>query len=168
MFVVGLKGAIAHYNGKTWAAMVSGTTESVSSVIGFGPTDVFAAAKQGGVLQYNGSGWSALSTWPKYTAANNVWGMSPSDLLVVGSSKLWYWAFSSWQSKKLSATINGVWGSSNSDVYFAHSTGISYYNGLALAAEKTDCHCYLYGVWGTDPKLIYAVGTGGTILRKTK
>jgi len=78
VFAVGDSGRILHYNGSTWSAMTSWTTNILHSVWGSSGSEVFAVGDSGRILHYNGSTWSAMSSW----TTNNfygVWGSSGSD-----------------------------------------------------------------------------------------
>jgi hypothetical protein len=85
LFVVGDDGTILHFDGVSWTAMVSGTTDDVISVAG-SDWDVLAAT-QNQLLQFVGGRWLPLA---RVSQAASVWELSPSDnfTLVLGNGRL--------------------------------------------------------------------------------
>ena len=62
IFAGGSGGAIQHWNGLTWTAQASGTTQYLTDFWGSAPDDVYAVGFGGTVLHYNGSAWSVVRT----------------------------------------------------------------------------------------------------------
>ena len=62
VFAVGDSGTILHYDGSSWSAMSSGTTNYLYGVWGSSGSDVFAVGDAGTILHYDGSSWSAMSS----------------------------------------------------------------------------------------------------------
>jgi hypothetical protein len=62
VFAVGMNGVIQHYDGKTWSAMDSGTTETLYSISGTTASDVYAVGQAGTVLHYDGYAWSRMAS----------------------------------------------------------------------------------------------------------
>ena len=90
VFAVGGSGTILHYNGSSWSAMTSGTTQYLNGVWGSSGSDVFAVGGgyymggySGTILHYNGSAWSAISSGT-LQYLYGVWGSSGSDVFTVG------------------------------------------------------------------------------------
>jgi hypothetical protein len=83
VFAVGDGGAILHYDGATWSAMRSGTTEWLSGVWGSSGSDVFAVGSNFTVLHYDGTGWSAMISGMDYTL-HDVWGSNGGGRLCRG------------------------------------------------------------------------------------
>jgi len=84
VFAAGDFGTILHYNGNTWSAMTSGTTQNLKEVWGSSASNVFAVGDGGTILHYDGSSWSAMTsgtTQPLY----GVWGSSGSNVFAVGA-----------------------------------------------------------------------------------
>src|SRR6185369_2535672 len=62
VFAVGMNGVIQHYDGKTWSAMDSGTTETLYSISGTTASDVYAVGQAGTGLHYDGYAWSRMAS----------------------------------------------------------------------------------------------------------
>jgi hypothetical protein len=52
VFVVGKNGTILHYDGSSWSAMRSGTTNHLSGIGGSSDGEVFAVGETGTILHY--------------------------------------------------------------------------------------------------------------------
>ncbi|MGO9687576.1 MAG: WD40/YVTN/BNR-like repeat-containing protein, partial [Syntrophobacteraceae bacterium] len=83
VYAVGDKGAIVHYDGKSWSYMTSGTTQNLHSVWGSSESDVFAAGEAGTILHYDGKSWSAMTSGTTQNL-HSVWGSSGADVFAVG------------------------------------------------------------------------------------
>lgn len=83
VFAVGIAGAIFHYNGSSWSAMTSGTTQNLYAVWGSSGSDVFAVGEGGTILHHDGSAWTAMTSGSSIPLAG-VWGSSSSDVFAVG------------------------------------------------------------------------------------
>src|SRR5438094_2467970 len=85
VFVVGDGGKILHYNGASWAAQLSGTTQFLFAVWGASGSDVFAVGDTGTILHYDGKGWLAQPSGTTQSV-NGVWGSTGSDGVAVGDN----------------------------------------------------------------------------------
>jgi hypothetical protein len=139
---------------------------SVSSVWGSSPSDVFAVGTDGTILHYDGSTWSAMVSG----TANDlysIWGSSHSDIFAVGwNGTILHYDGSAWSTMSSGTTSNlaDVWGSSPSDVFAVGWDGaILHYDGSTWSAMSSTSNC-LCGVWGSSPSDVFAVGISGTIL----
>jgi hypothetical protein len=83
VWAVGAGGAIWFYNGTSWAAQTSHTTNNLTAVWGDATSDVFAVGAGGTVDHYNGSTWG---TQTSHTSNNltGVGGTSSSNIWAVG------------------------------------------------------------------------------------
>ena len=61
LWVGGSNGFVAHFDGSAWSTMSSGVSETISSIAGTSPTDVWAVTLQGTVLRYNGQSFAIVS-----------------------------------------------------------------------------------------------------------
>ena len=103
VFAVGSHGTILHYDGSSWTAMDSGTTEDLHGVWGTSGSDVYAVGSEPAyyeynetldayphtVLHYDGNTWSQLDLTgivnPSATIQFRcVWGLSENDVYLVG------------------------------------------------------------------------------------
>jgi hypothetical protein len=142
---VGYGGTIVHWDGGSWSPFPSGTTQDlIGTVWGTGPADVWAVGAAGTVAHWNGSVWSA-SRVDNFPVLFGVWGSGPNDVWAVGVSvpppgvvapdqHIAHWDGSAW-----SATASGT-------------------QGVFGAWEA------LFGVWGSGPNDVWAVGSKGTIV----
>lgn len=62
IFVVGLKGAVARYDGAGWTALASGTDRDLLAVGGSGPKEVFAVGASGTILRWDGARLGAMAS----------------------------------------------------------------------------------------------------------
>ena len=126
VFAVGTNGTILHYNGSTWLAMSSGSTDTLRSVWGSSGTNVFAVGTNGTILHYNGSTWSAMSSGTT-NSLHSVWGSSGTDIFAVG------WA----------GTILHY----NGSAWSAMSSGTTYYSLFRLGKFGDRCLCHGNSRW---------------------
>jgi hypothetical protein len=171
VFAVGSYGTILHYDGSSWSAMSSGTTDLLSGVWGSSPTDVFAvggwwtdSVLHGTILHYNGNAWSVMSSGTNSDLVG-VWGSSPTDVFAVGDT-VFHYNGSTWSAMSSGTTrwLWGVWGNSATDVFVVGWGVILHYNGGALSAMSSGTTDILYGVWGSSATDVFAVGDSGIIL----
>src|SRR5436309_7397122 len=101
VFVVGGRGTIRHFNGSSWEAQNSGTTNELDVVSGNSPSDVFAGGGGGTILHYDGANWSPLAVGGASGNFSGIWGSSPSDVFAVGPSPgIWHYDGSVWTQQK--------------------------------------------------------------------
>ncbi|MHB8809711.1 MAG: BACON domain-containing protein, partial [Desulfobulbaceae bacterium] len=82
LYAVGAKGAILHYNGKTWTGMESGVTESLYGIWGSSATDVYAVGEKGVIVHFDGTSWSAMPVVVPETF-RAAWGSSADNAYAV-------------------------------------------------------------------------------------
>jgi hypothetical protein len=154
IFAVGDSGAIIHYDGRTWSAMSAPTTpgDRLYAVWGTGTGDVYAVGARGSAcddfgcsraLHYDGHAWMDLpiELSIRVVQLNGVWAASSHDVFAVGIGQ----------------------GSNSLGIPF-----IAHFDGVHWAAmtlpDTVSSLTQLYGVWGTSPTNVYAVGSYGVIL----
>src|SRR5437773_667089 len=162
VFAVGDDGSIWHYDGTSWTAQPSGTTQVLYGVWGSGRKDVFAVGTGGTILHYDGTSWTVQ---PSGTPQDlyGVWGSGGTEVFAVGADgTILHYDGTSWtaQASGTTAVLYGVWGSGGTDV-FAVGTGgtIVHYNGTGWTAQTSGTSAYLYGVWGSGGTDVFAVGS---------
>lgn len=182
VFVVGLGGAILHYNGSGWTRMESGTDHDLYAVWGSSPTDVYAAgyptpSGSGPILHYDGSAWSQVfggdgtSHWYSFYG---LWGTSAWDIFVVGEGSetrpsILHYDGSTWSPVDAGGTYSlvAIWGTSATDIFVAGSDAgkrpvILHYDGSNWSpmAGVEDAMARFYpaicDIWGSSPSDIYA------------
>jgi hypothetical protein len=87
-----------------------------------------------------------------------------------------HWDGTEWLNSKEPVAGAGIWlnapddrwlvGRSMSAFYPDHPQDIAHWNGVAWSDSLAGSLVHLSGIWGSSPREIWAVGTGGTILRK--
>jgi photosystem II stability/assembly factor-like uncharacterized protein len=173
MYVVGASGTIAHSTngGASWTSQTSGTTNTLRGVWGSGASNVYAVGYAGTLLRSTDSGatWVAAQT-NVTTDLYAVRGVAANDYYAVGSSGTVLRSTDGANWTKLSFpdtsyTIYDVWGDATNSVYV--STGITVYftknSGQTWQRMSISSLPYYYGIWGTSPTDIYAVGSSSSI-----
>ncbi|MBM4310654.1 MAG: DUF1566 domain-containing protein [Deltaproteobacteria bacterium] len=184
---VGAKGTILHYDGSAWAPQASGTTWTLYSVCATGPDNLYAAGDNRGVLRNAGSGWSIISSsWsesPLYAfggpcaASGEMVGVGKTRTIrgvryntVAGAGGY----FASRGHLQFSNNLLGLFTTPSGDTivtgtrgliahYRGHDSGMNaMYNVHATPTKRT-----ISDAWGTDVNNLFAVGHGGTILRRS-
>lgn len=148
-------------------------TSAMFGVYGFGPTDVYAVGTGGTIDHFDGTTWTTVREGAILDQYNAIWGSSPTDLYVVGDDD---------EIRRGSGTTWTIFDTAGSGTWYAITgwgttlvvagdTGRirRFVNGTPQNETTTDCFPSpgtadaFYGVWGTSPSDIFAVGTGGTI-----
>ncbi|PYP70675.1 MAG: hypothetical protein DMD36_05960, partial [Gemmatimonadetes bacterium] len=78
VFAVGDDGSIWHYDGTSWTAQPSGTTQVLYGVWGSGRKDVFAVGTGGTILHYDGTSWTVQPSGTPQVLYG-VWGSRGTD-----------------------------------------------------------------------------------------
>ncbi|HET7545397.1 MAG TPA: hypothetical protein VFK05_36270, partial [Polyangiaceae bacterium] len=120
VYVVGLSGKIAHWDGKTWSYLTASTEgEDLFSVWGSGPHDIYAAGSQR-IFHSNGQTWSAVFSAPSPISWSSVWGSAPNDVYAVGDAgTIVHWDGERWGTMSSGTTerLISVAGSGPGDVF---------------------------------------------------
>lgn len=137
VFAVGANGAIQHWNGAGWTQMNSGTTEWLYGVWGTGANDVYAVGDNGTVLHYDGN---PAGDWTPVTTG------APTG-----------------------ASVFAVWGSGANDVFILANNGLDlmHWDGATwktMTQFSANADVWMYTLWGSGPRDLYAAGDVGTIL----
>ena len=170
VWAVGDGGVILRYDGSSWTAVTSGTTESLNAVWGLDASFVIAGGSAGTVLRYNGSTWSPITGAPAVDVYRDVWGTAPNNLYLVSRERVAHYNGASWmlQDLPVPATFRapGIWGSGARDIYIATRGGVAHSaDGTTWQLQDGADGAELWGVWGSGPTDVIAVGDG-TIRRR--
>jgi len=175
LFAVGYGGGIMHYDGTTWTAMASPTTDALYGVWGAASNDVWAVGRGGLVLHYDGSTWTAVNVDTDielYVA----WGSGPSDVFVCGQDgAMLHFDGSTWTSMSTGlgegTALMWVNGSGPNDVYACSDMGnVLHYDGATWTDISNELpvdpasEWYYYAIWSSGPENVWVVGDGGMVL----
>jgi hypothetical protein len=139
------------------------------------PTSAFVVGWNNFLARWNGSTWTVdrpPAGIASFRVLQSVWSDGPSNAWAVGSAGTILrfngsaWSVVSDSMKPVvsaSEMYNGVWGS-GSDVWIAGDNGITRCRAGGSCAMEQQASG-VYGIWGTSPTSIFAVGAGGKILR---
>jgi uncharacterized protein DUF6851 len=170
-----------------WSTVASDLRESIMSIDGTSPTDVWAVGADRGegpvVLHYDGTAWTELPT----SERASLWWVhafkdGPVFLAGAQSTILRYdhGAFVRMPTIGLSRhTVFGLWGPTPTDLYAVGSLGsangfVWHYDGTAwsdvalpesLPKDAQGNTAGLFKVWGNGDGTVWVVGGAGTVLR---
>ena len=142
--------------------------DDVNSIVAFDANTAFATDLLGDVYRWNGSAWSlSLSTSNDFRA---VHGTTASNVIAVGTNgAISRWNGATWSAMASTTTraLNAVWVVNASVAWAAGENGtvVQLLNG-AWTTETTGSSQSLNGIWAGDA-LVYAVGAGGEVRRRT-
>jgi hypothetical protein len=107
-----------------------------------------------------------------YGDYQSAWGAPGGQVWLATDSDVVRWDGSAWQSRSSglalspSSDLTRIWGRSESDLWVVGWYGlIRHWNGTGWEVEVSPTRELLDGIWGTDGQ-VWAVGTGGVILRR--
>ncbi len=131
IFVIGRaagKNIILHYDGSLWTTFVTPLSDgdTLMSIWGTGPDDVYAASYDGYILHYDGMAWSVIQSSLNLAAQLAVWRDYQLDKPADMPGQV---------------NLNAVCGSSASSVYFAGDNGVVLHHTPAVAACVSDEEC---------------------------
>lgn len=192
IWAVGHAATILHYDGTAWKAYDFGLfgkpTGDFYGVWGSAPDDVWAVGTFGLIEHYDGTKWTGNSS-PTALALYGIWGLSRSEVYAVGQSSspgtaqgvFLKYNGSGWSTITTAGldTFNSVWADNSSDSTLIYACGN---NGLLVRYDPSKTPQWasiisnttnnLNGIWGTRSSTkgsfsnhVFAVGSGGTILR---
>jgi hypothetical protein len=182
-----LSGVVLPARAADWAVMNSGTTSTLVSVWGSGPTQVFAVGGQGVIRRFDGSSWSST---PSDTTdfLTDVFGTSPNDVFLTqygysgGVFNRIYWgsvrrlggpAWPGTGAFPVSYTYRSAWASGPNDVlatYWKDSPtspfGVAHYDGSTVTTWSVSLFSRNH-LWGSGPNNVFVAGSSGYIARYT-
>jgi alpha-tubulin suppressor-like RCC1 family protein len=135
VWAVGAAGMVYRYDGTTWNAASSPTSQPIFAVQGTSANEVFVVAD--GVYRWNGASWSQLAT-----------GVSPSS---------WY-LYDVWAATGSEVFVPGYSSTGNDGLVLR-------YDGSAFGTVLSNTAARLMAVGGTSGGSVFAVGPSGAIRR---
>jgi PKD repeat protein len=185
IYAVGQDGAIMHYDGATWTAETSGTTEKLNAIWGVTEpvteTNIYAAGENGILLHKTAAG----TTWGTEPLNSNNFGNtdlysvrgSSASNVYLGSNNGYFLRFNGTEWTEFdpnpptgSSKIAGIWAFSSTNLYCSTAAG-SYGRLFHYDGEKWDLmyggdeNIALYSIWGNTVSDIYVAGSTGLILQ---
>jgi hypothetical protein len=169
VFAVGDGGTILHYDGVSWSAMTSNTSNYLLGVWGSGASDVFAVGgpqpTAGGTIYHYDGTWTQMTSTPQFIYA--VSGTGPADVYAVGKAgAILHYDGVAWTSMPsgTSTDLYAVWVRGPHDAFAVGQDGvILHLDSLGWAPIRSSTTFALTGVWGNADSLFFA-GDGGTTL----
>lgn len=184
VWAVGSFGRIIRYDGNVWTTVNNPASLTLYGIWGVSPTDIWAAGDssttttQGMFLHYNGTNWQSVTDAGLGTGQlNSVWADSPNFIYVCGvGGLLARYNGTSWNTITSGTTVNlhAVWGTPGgitaSSVYAVGDSGTILRIRYAIDTQwskvpSSGTTSTLYGVHGDGSQVLYAVGSGGTVVR---
>ena len=166
VYVVGMRGTIVKFDGRSCRPQVNGTFESLFGVWGTSNSDLWAVGERGTIVHSDGGAWRPMHTH-SVTESNlaAVWGTSRDDVFAVGENgTILHYDGSSWkvQESGTQAHLRTIWGTSPRNVYVVgsgatllHFDGARWRNILAdsTAIGEVDA------LWGSPGNSVLIVGS---------
>jgi len=162
VWVVGLAGNSAHFDGSTWSSKNTFTAANLNRVLAFGANDVWAVGT-GVTLHYTGS-WQTISNPVSVgTDLKDVWGTS-SSLWAAGSGKVIAYNGSSWSLMPIPSgqTVAAVWGSAQNSIWFPTRNGTAVYFNGSQFTTLTGWPLGITRLWGTSATDLWATASSGS------
>jgi hypothetical protein len=143
---------------------------TLQSLAGTGPSDLWAVGTAGTTLHYDGQIWTLVPSGTQNNL-NGVWALAPNDVWAVGEAgTLLHYDGSKWNPITPSPTttnLRSVWGSAWNNLWAVGVMGtVLRYNGTAWSASPIpDVSANLSRVTGSDAANVWVVGSSGTVQR---
>lgn len=133
-------GYLRHYNGTTWTPTQISPMPRINAIHGTQPANVHAAGENGLIARFDGTSWTQLS---------NTTAASTRYLYAVHTTT------------NPSGTLPTAWAVGDTGALLAvNGTTVTLHSQSGMITTQS-----LTGVWGTSASTVYAVGSGGTLLR---
>lgn len=176
VFAVSSEGEILHHDGRSWSAMVSGTTAHLTRVWGTAGDEVFAVGHGGTILYHDGDPAGRWQPMNATTTANleGVWGADASDMYAVGEGGVILHfdgnPEGTWRAMENDNPVglNAVWGNDGDDVFAAGDGGVILHHvgdsAIGWQLMSTSTIGEIHDLWGDSFDNVIAVGYSGIIL----
>lgn len=178
VWAVGDAGTLLHSNGSDWISFPNslGLDTPLYGVWGTGAADVYAVGAGGTIIHFDGSEWTFQMSDQPLITFSAVWGSGPTDVWAAGSGGdgttgvLYHNDGSGWTEvtdPEISAAQSLVsgWSSSPGDVWISAGDHLLHGDGASWTPVTVDGEQAIYGLTGTGPGNVFAVGTFGFTAR---
>lgn len=172
LWSVGAAGTILHWDGQSWVATPSGTSQTINRVFAAPGGDVWAVGNSGTVLRFRQGAWASVpSSVQSHLTA--IFGSAANDLWAVGANlTILHWNGSQWSAVTPSgtptakATLNAIWGSAANDLWTVGGSGTAlHYDGTTWTVASPIGTLNLQGLAGSSRSDIWAVSSEGVLVR---
>jgi len=172
LWSVGAVGTILHFDGQSWVATPSGTSESIQRIFGVSGGDLWAVGTRGTVLRFREGSWTAVAS-PVTGNLNAVFGFAENDLWAVGANAaILHFDGQAWTAVTPTGTppagtvLNALWGSNSSDLWAVGSNGaVLHYDGRVWTLGSPIGTLNLQSIAGSSPGNVWAVSAEGSLVR---
>jgi hypothetical protein len=169
VWAVGSVGSIMKWNGTTWTAQLSGTTDDLKGIWGSDANHIWAVGDKGRIVAWNGSAWAPQTSRTTMDLAG-VGGSDARNVWTVGDEgTILKWDGTAWapQASGTSSGLNGLIALSSSSAWAVGYDGtILKWNGSTWAAQASGTTEMLKSIWGSDANHVWAVGGWGGLILK--
>jgi hypothetical protein len=159
--------AIYHLVNNSWPT-IGITATGVTAGTGVGGTDVCLAGgpPENFVWCHTGGYWNLIAGFAiGFGPVSAMWGSGPDDVFLAGSAGVYHFDGSAWFGTNVTSAPRSFWGDATV-VYAANGSVLrSTGNGNFVTALTPASGQALYGVWGSSPSDVFAVGQAGNIQR---
>ena len=149
-----------HYDSEVWREMWTGQVLGMTCIWGTSIDNLYGGGSF--LHHWDGSFWHPVHEVPE--DIREIWGSDGDNIYVATSEGLHYWNGETWSDMNLYAAASGIWGSSPEDVFLISGQSIQHYDGENFTEMDHPAYDGLYGIHGTGPDDVYAVGASGIIL----
>jgi hypothetical protein len=170
IWAVGINGLMVHFDGSTWSLQPAPTTRNLFAVWGRAANDMYAVGNTGAVVHFDGVRWRELTTSATGQNLRGVWGDNRGTLVAAG----WDGTVirgaagpADWVTEISSPTLVTAWGAGDGTVYAGGGGGalLKRSVGTGWGPSGLPPSQTIYGIHGSGPQNIVAVGDTGTIWR---
>jgi hypothetical protein len=172
-WAVGGGGVILHWNGAAWTTVVQvGNGPGFNAVWGAGSGDVWAVGDAGTAMHWDGGAWSAIATGTA-ESLTSVSGSGTADVWAAAPLGILHWNGKSWSEDRGPVAFPGdaIWTGSPNEAWDVGGTRALHWDGMTWTVPTFgggDLFNGIYfGVWGSGPADVWAVGGGGVISHST-
>jgi hypothetical protein len=166
-------GTILHFNGTTWTNTYIADDDSLSSMWGSGPSNMYAVGVAGDIAHFNGLTWATSRINPPTgaTGYHGIFGISPNNIDAVGNGGLVeHFNGSSWsfQTRTGAGNLRAVWAGVTTQNFYAvadNGTAFINHNGAgwsSTAFAPANSHG-LQAIFGNAPTNVWAAGDSGVV-----
>lgn len=161
VFAVG--DGIRQFDGTTWTAMTSPSTQYLHAVSGTSATDVWAVGANGTILHYDGTSWTVKSSGTT-ARLRAVHARSATDVWIAGYGVVMGGNGTSFSSRSVSGgttstTYDAIFALSATDIFLGDDTGALYRSttGTTFTRNSFSAALPISGLFGTSSTTMFAV-----------